>query len=357
MNLSFTRWESWAISAGILILVIIGSVIVHRVVFAILVRVAARPDRVLDASLLRHGRKPSRWIFPLLGLLIAVPLVPLPSQWKTVIEHAVGLGLIAAFAWGCILLTSVTADIFAARYPVDVEDNLAARRIQTQVQVLRRVVTVVVVTVALAIMLLTIPQVRAVGASLLASAGLAGLVLGVAMRPTLSNLVAGVQIAITQPIRLEDAVIVENEWGWVEEINMTYVVVRLWDWRRIVLPISYFVEHSFQNWTRTTSNLLGSVYLYVDYSVPVDALRSELTRLVKSTDKWDGNVCVLQVSDAREHTVELRALADARDAGTAWDLRCYLREHLIKFVQEKYPESLPRTRAALSPLPLQPAEA
>jgi small-conductance mechanosensitive channel len=228
-----------------------------------------------------------------------------------------------------------------------VTDNLAARRIATQVQVMRRVVGVIVAILALSLMLLTFPGAQAIGTSMLASAGLAGLVVGMAMRPTLSNLVAGIQIALTQPMRLEDAVIVENEWGWIEEITSTYVVVRLWDWRRMVLPLTYFIEHPFQNWTRQTATLIGSVYLYLDYTAPLDALRRELERLVHSTDKWYGGVCVLQVSDARERVIEVRALADAKDAGTAWDLRCLIREGLISYLQKNYPAALPKTRAEL----------
>jgi hypothetical protein len=210
---------------------------------------------------------------------------------------------------------------------------------------MRRVVGVIVAILALSLMLLTFPGAQAIGTSMLASAGLAGLVVGMAMRPTLSNLVAGIQIALTQPMRLEDAVIVENEWGWIEEITSTYVVVRLWDWRRMVLPLTYFIEHPFQNWTRQTATLIGSVYLYLDYTAPLDALRRELDRIVHSTDKWYGGVCVLQVSDARERVIEVRALADAKDAGTAWDLRCIIREGLISFLQKNYPSALPKTRA------------
>jgi small-conductance mechanosensitive channel len=160
-------------------------------------------------------------------------------------------------------------------------------------------------------------------------------------------LLAGIQIALTQPIRLQDAVIVEGEWGWIEEITTTYVVVKIWDLRRLILPLTYFVERPFQNWTRTTANLLGSVFLYVDYSVPVDEVRAELRRILESTDRWLGEVCVLQVTDAREQTVELRALADAKDSGVAWDLRCLIRERLIAFIKERYPHALPRTRVAL----------
>ncbi|MGH9378187.1 MAG: mechanosensitive ion channel family protein [Terriglobia bacterium] len=343
-----TNWHIWLVGAGIILGSIAVALVAHYFIFSILGRLARRPGRIIDASFVRHGRRPAKWILPLLALLIAVPLAPLSASARNTLEHAIGVGFIAAVAWIVIVMTEVFADFLAARYRVDVQDNLEARRIQTQVNVLRRIFGVVVVIVAVSIALLSIPQVRSLGASLLASAGLAGLVLGMAMKSTLGNLVAGIQIALTQPIRMEDAVIVEGEWGWVEEITSTYVVVRLWDWRRMVLPLTYFIEQPFQNWTRITADLIGSVYLYVDYAVPVDDVRKELDRLVRTTDKWSGKVCVLQVSDAKEHTIELRALADAKDAGTAWDLRCYLRENLIKFLQEKYPQSLPKTRAELS---------
>lgn len=194
-------------------------------------------------------------------------------------------------------------------------------------------------------MLMTFPAIRQIGAGLLASAGLAGLIVGMAMKNTLSSLIAGIQIAFTQPIRLEDAVVVEGEWGWIEQIEMTYVVVRIWDLRRLILPLSYFIEHPFQNWTRQSADLLGAVTLNVDYTVPVEEVRKELRRIVESTDKWKGEVCALQVTDADKQTIQLRALVDARDSGTAWDLRCYVREKLIQFLQDKYPHALPRLRA------------
>lgn len=348
------HWENWLIAAGILVIAIVVAQIVHYVIFSILKRMARNPKRVVEASMYQHGKAPARWILYFLGILVALPAMPIPYAVKRPAEHVFGLAMIAAIAWIFILATEVLADIIAARYRVDVSDNLAARRIRTQTVVLRRIIQLVVVVLAIGVMLLTIPNVRAIGTSLLASAGVAGLVIGMAMRPTLSNVVAGIQIALTQPIRIEDAVIVEGDWGWIEEINITYVVVRTWDWRRLVLPISYFVEHPFQNWTRQTAQLIGSVYLYVDFTVPIDELRKELDRLVKSTDKWRGSVVVLQVSDVKERTIELRALADAKDAGTTWDLRCYIREGLIKFLQKNYPQSLPKTRAEVQGLPERP---
>lgn len=343
----FSHWQNWLFSAVLIVGAIIVARIIHFVIFFVLQRIARNPKRVMEASLWRHGRRPAIWILSFLAILLVLPAAHIPESIKRPAEHVIGLALIASVAWVFILVTEVASDVIYSRYRMDVADNLSARRVRTQVAIIRRVVIFVVILLTAGIMLLTIPAVRAIGTSVLASAGLAGLVIGMAMKPTLANLAAGIEIALTQPIRIEDAVIVENEWGWIEEITLTYVVVRIWDWRRMVLPISYFIEHPFQNWTKKTAQLLGSVYLYVDYTVPVDELRKELERIVKSTDKWMGTVCVLQVSDTKEYTIELRALADAKDAGTAWDLRCYIRENLIKFLQDKYPRSLPTTRAEL----------
>lgn len=346
MGQTLRLWESTLIATGILIGVIILALIVHSIVFRILERFSRQAGRhVLDQSLVRHGRRPARYILPLLALLLAVPLVSLPDALKQPMEHTIGLALLASVAWVMIVAVNVIADLIMARYRVDVKDNLAARTIETQVHILSRVVNVVILTVTGAVMLLTIPSIRAVGTSVLASAGLAGLVLGMAAKPTLSNLVAGIQIALTQPVRLDDVVVINNEFGWIEEVTTTYVVLRIWDLRRLVIPLSYLIENPFENWTRKTANMLGYVYVYTDYSLPVDQLRAELTRLLKSSDKWLGQVNALQVTNASEHTMELRALMDAADSSLAWDLRCDVREGLIKFIRERYPQSLPRTRA------------
>jgi hypothetical protein len=266
------------------------------------------------------------------------------------LEHITGLALILATAWLAILLVDVSSDIMAARYRMDVEDNLLARRIQTQFQMMRRVLMILVVVITVAVMLMTFPAIRQIGMSILASAGLASLVVGLAMKDTLSNLIAGLQIAFTQPFRLEDAVIVENEFGWIEEIGTMYVIVRLWDLRRLVLPLAYFLEHPFQNWTRSTAELLGSVFLFADYRVPVAELREELRRICESTPLWSGKVCALQVTDCNASTVQVRALMGARNSGEAFDLRCLVREKLIDFLQRSYPESLPRVRGELQPI-------
>ncbi len=263
----------------------------------------------------------------------------------TVLEHIAGIGFIAACAWLAILFIAVISDMITGRYRIDVADNLVARRIRTQFQMLHRLATMLVVVVAVSIALMTFPSIKHIGMSILASAGLASLIVGMAMKGTLSNLIAGVQIAFAQPFRVEDAVVIEGEWGWIEEIGMMYVVVRIWDLRRLVIPLSYFLENSFQNWTRTSADLLGHCFIYTDYTVPVDALRDELRRICESTPLWNGKVCVLQVTDAVQTMLQLRALMDARNSSEAWDLRCYVREKLVDFLQKNYPGSLPRYRA------------
>lgn len=351
MQLLLQNWHTWMWSVGILGGAIVVALLAHSILFFVLKRMSLRKGDVFINSLLLHGEGPSRWILPLVALMAALPAARLPENVLTPIERAAGLGIIAATAWFVILISQIVSDLILARYRIDLADNLAARRIRTQIEVLHRIVVVIVVVVALSIMLMTFPAIKNIGMSLLASAGLAGLVVGMAMKSTLSSLIAGIQIAFTQPIRIEDVVVVEGEWGWIEEIGTTYVVVRIWDLRRLVLPLSYFIEHPFQNWTRTSSDLLATVFLYLDYTVPVEPVRAELRRIVESTNLWKGDVCVLQVTDATDKAIQLRALVDARDSSSGWDLRCLVREKLIQFLQEKYPDSLPKVRAEFNSLP------
>ncbi|HWR15065.1 MAG TPA: mechanosensitive ion channel domain-containing protein [Terriglobales bacterium] len=328
-------------------LAVLGALIVHRVAYGIAHRFSRRTSSIFDDSLLRHSEKPARAIFPLLTLLSVSPGLGLSDVGAAHFRHAVGLGLIASTGWLLVSLLRVFEDVLGVRYRIDVEDNLRARRVQTQVSVLQRIVTVVIVIITLSVMLMTFPSVRQVGQSLFASAGIAALVAGLAARSTFSSLIAGLQIALTEPIRLDDVVIVEGEWGRVEKITTTYVVVRIWDERRMVVPLSKFIEEPFQNWTMTGANLLGTVFLYVDYSVPVDAVREELHRILEGSPLWDRRAWALQVTDATERTLQLRALMSAANSGTAFDLRCLVREKLIAFLQANYPESLPRTRAEI----------
>jgi small-conductance mechanosensitive channel len=235
-----------------------------------------------------------------------------------------------------------------AKYDISTKDNLKARKIHTQLTVLERLMITTVVIISTGIILMSIPQIHKIGVSLLASAGIAGIIIGFAAQKSIALILAGFQIAITQPIRLEDVVIVEGEWGWIEEITLTYVVVRIWDKRRLIVPITYFIEKPFENWTRTTSEILGTVFIHVDYGFPVDEMRKKLTEILEGTLLWDRKVNVLQVTAANDRTLELRALVSAADSPTAWDLRVLVREQLIKFVQDEYPQFLPKARIDLA---------
>ncbi len=335
-------WAMVALAAAVIV-----SLLVHKILFAVLARLTKKTTNRVDDSLVRHSQKPARLLFPLIGVILVLPVLRLSPELHAAVNHIIGLLIIATIAWLSIAITKVFSDMIAAKYDVSVKDNLAARRVQTQVHVLRRILVVVIVVISASAMLMTFPEIRSIGAGLFASAGIAGLVIGMAARPTLSNLIAGIQMALTEPIRLDDVVIVEGEWGWIEEIGTTYVVVRIWDLRRLVVPLSYFIEKPFQNWTRRSADLLGTVYIYTDYTIPVDEVRAELHSALQASSRWDGKVWGLQVTNATEHTLELRALMSARDSSTAWDLRCEIREKLIKVLQEKYPGALPKVRAEL----------
>src|SRR5580693_955393 len=332
------------ISAAILAGAIALAFVAHFALFFVAERIFQRKGKSTESLFAKRAKKSTLVIFPLLAIVLAIPLAPLPADLKSIVQHALGLGVIASVGWAIVILTELAGNIVFARYSMDSPDNLSARRVRTQTQVLQRIASLTVSIVTVAVMLMTFPEVRHVGVSLLASAGLAGLIVGMAARSTLSNLIAGIQVALTQPIRIEDAVVLEGEWGWIEEINTTYVVVRLWDLRRLVVPLSYFIEKPFQNWTRTTANLLGTVMIYLDYSVPVQELREELHRILETTDLWDKKTWALQVTDATERTIQIRALMSARSGPVAFDLRCLVRERLVQFLRDKYPLSLPRQR-------------
>jgi len=234
------------------------------------------------------------------------------------------------------------------RYDINISNNLRARKIRTQIIYVKKVAIVVLVTLCLSLILLSFPGVRKFGTTILAGAGVAGIIIGFALQKSLVNLFAGIQIAFTQPIKIDDAVVVEKEWGWIEEINLTYVVVRLWDLRRLVLPITYFTENPFQNWTRNNAQILGSVFLYVDYSMPLEPLRKHFEKVLSETRLWDQQTQVLQVTDTTEKTMTIRLLMTAQNSPTAFDLRCYVREKMIEFIQQNYPQSLPQVRATLT---------
>ena len=344
MELIHSQWFRSSLFVAVAIFL---AFFIHFIVRGSLRRIAKRTGSIFHDSLVRHGQGPARIIFPLIALMVVVPYLNLPPRSISPVRHVITLGLIASVAWLLIAMLDVFEDVATAALNVSVQDNLRARKVQTQVHVLHRIVAAVIVIVALSIMLVTFPSIREIGTSLLASAGLAGLVVGLAARPTLANLLAGLQIALTEPIRLDDVVIVEGEWGKVEEITTTYVVVRIWDLRRLIVPLSQFIEKPFQNWTRQTADLLGTVFVYTDYSVSVDSVRQKLLEILQLSGMWDGKVWGLQVTNATDHTMELRALMSAPDSSRAWDLRCHVREKLIEYLQNRYPQSLPQTRVHL----------
>jgi small-conductance mechanosensitive channel len=323
--------------------------LLHSIVFISAGRLAAKTGGLRTGLLIRHIRRPMKLIFPLFVVLFVVPASSLPDPADALVQHALSLCGIAAVAWLLFGLTSFFEDFLFSRYTIAVADNLAARKVQTQIGVMKRVVGVIIWVIAASAMLMTFEKVRQVGTSILASAGVAGIIIGFAAQRSIATMFAGLQIAITQPIRIDDVVIVENEWGRIEDITLTYVVVRIWDQRRLVLPITYFTEQPFQNWTRVSADILGTVFLYVDYTVPVQVIREKLQEILDASPLWDRRVGGVQVTGATAQTVEVRALMSAADASRAWDLRCDVREKLIDFIQRHYPDALPRTRAELRP--------
>jgi small-conductance mechanosensitive channel len=328
-----------------------GSLIVGLLVRWLLFRVVSyyetRSDHYLLDSFVKYMRAPLGFFLPVLLFYLFLPLLPEADQQTTLDTLGKTAQVVAIISLGWVLSRGmdVLQDVVQANYSLDTENNLSARKVRTQTQYLKRVGNIIILVLVIAAILMSFERVRSVGSGLLASAGVAGILIGFAAQKSIANLLAGFQIAFTQPIRIDDVVIVENEWGKIEEITLTYVVVRIWDKRRLVLPITYFIEKPFQNWTRVSSDLLGAIYLYVDYTAPLAEMRAEYERLVKSNDLWDGEAFVMQVTDATERTMQVRMLATARNAPQAFDLRCMLREGMIDFLQKNYPAALPRTRS------------
>lgn len=292
-----------------------------------------------------------RYILPVFLLLISVfskyfvgKLDIFNASFHDFFDTLGSVFLIVSMAWIFIATIRTFKRLFLEQFDVSEPDNLRSRKYQTQFNILERILVFITVIVGMGLILMLFEDVRRIGISLFASAGIAGIIIGLAAQRIIGTVIAGIQIAITQPIRIDDVVIIENEWGRIEEITLTYVVVSIWDKRRLIVPTTYFFEKPFQNWTRSTSEILGTVFIYTDYNVPFEELRNEFTRLLESTALWDKKVNTLQVTDAKERSLEIRALMSAKDSGTAWELRVFIREKLIEFLQKNYPESLPKTR-------------
>ena len=321
--------------------------ILHRIVFRFVSHLVAGRD-LFWRSLVSRSRRPMRLAIMIVAVSVAGTIAPLRGQQADTLGHILLLCFIALIAWTARTALHIWTTVYLRRFKLDAEDNLLARKHATQTRILSWVANVLIVTIAVAAALMTFEGVRQYGVSLLASAGAAGLVAGFALQPLLKNLFAGIQLAVTQPIRLDDAVLVEGEWGNVEEITSTYVVVRIWDLRRLILPLSYFMEHPFQNWTRENASLIGNVIVYLDYTVPIDVLRSKVQEIAASSPLWDGRVVNVQVTDFKRDVMEVRILVSAASSGKAFDLRCEVRERLACFLQAEYPHALPRTRLDLA---------
>lgn len=338
-GLHLSPWSATALAA---LLAVAVAAMAHRIA-AVVLRRATAPVPVVRAVVIA--------CIPVMRVLLQ--LIALQLVWQAAsddlryigsVRHLNGLLVIGGTCWLLIAAIGGLANGVIAQHPADVEDNLTARRIATQARVLSRTAMTGVVMAGVALMLMTFPGARQVGASLLASAGVVGIVAGIAARPVFSNMIAGLQIALAQPLRIDDVLIIEGEWGRVEEITGTYVVLRIWDERRLIIPLQWFIEHPFQNWTRTSSEILGTVFLFADYRLPLDPLRAELQRVLEAAPEWDRRVGILQLTDVTERTLQIRVLVSARSSGLAFDLRCRVREALVTFIQREHPDCLPQVR-------------
>lgn len=349
------QWvPDWAISLVILGLAPFLAHMLHRFLFRLVTNWVAGMD-LLWRALVARTEGPTRLAFLIAGLSLAASIAPLPPGWAPIIRNILSVGFVALLGWMALTAFHVWMVVHLRRFKLDAADNLLARKHVTQTRMLQRVVNVLIVVITASIALMTFDSVRQYGVSLLASAGAAGLIVGLALQPVLKNLIAGIQLAITQPIRIDDALIVENEWGNVEEITSTYVVVRLWDWRRLILPLSYFIEKPFQNWTRDNADLIGTVMLYLDHTAPVAAIRAKTQEILEASPLWDKRVLAVQVTDFKQTTMEVRILASAGSAPRAFDLRCEIREKIIAFLQQEHPYALPRFRTEIPGLAAGPA--
>ena len=329
-------------------LVVLGSIVLASALHAVLwraLRRAASHGTPEMARIVDLVRRPTRLFAIALPLVVLVELSELPPAWREGLARLVVAILIVIVGWTAILAIGHVAERSMRRAPL--EEDLAARKHVTQMRVLRRTAQIVLALLTAAAVLSTFEEVRRFGISLFASAGAAGLVLGFAARPVLANLMAGVQIALTQPIRIQDVVVVEGEWGVIEEIAATYVVVKIWDLRRLVVPLSHFIETPFQNWTRDSAQVIGTVFWYLDHTAPVGAIRARFEEVVRASPRWDGQVMALQMVETDQNVIHLRGLMSARNASIAWDLRCEVREAMVIWLQAEHPGALPRLRGEI----------
>lgn len=346
-------WQDWLWSLGVIVVAAIIGRLVGSLGFRLLRTWSKRTDTIIDDAVARHLGRPLKWVLPVFFVTVFMPTVSLPENVQEGLRHFVLVLTIFGVGWGLIAALRALEDVVKHRYDISKPDNLEARSVRTQVRAFRNIAAFVIGVLTVGFALMTFEAVRQLGTGLLASAGLAGIILGFAAQRSIATVVAGIQIAMAQPIRVDDVVIVEGEWGKIEEITLTYVVVKIWDLRRLIVPITYFLERPFQNWTRGSPALLGTVELQLDYSVPVDAIRKELDRILEASEHWDGQSKGVQVIAAGERSMTVRPLISAADAGKQWNLRCEVREKLIDFINREYPGALPRVRLESTDAPQQ----
>ena len=333
-----------AITAATLIFAVLVALAIGGFAINLLRRLAARTPGKADELVVERIAGPLRWILIAIALSFAQRGIEL-RPWAAILwQQVAGFVVPGLIGWLVIAIIKALADVTIVRNDITIADNLRARRRQTRVGILTRIAVFAVVFLTVCMMLLSIPSIRNVGVTLMASAGLAGLAVGAAAQPALKNLIAGIQMAFTEPIRLDDVIIMDGEWGRIEEIRLTYIVVRIWDDRRLIVPVAKFLEERFQNWTRSTSQLMGSVFLHLDWSADIPRIREKAGEVIAANPRWDRRFWNLQVTDALEETIQVRVLMTANDASLAFDLRCDIREALIAFIAAEMPEALPRRR-------------
>jgi small-conductance mechanosensitive channel len=336
--------NAWVATALVALAAALGGMVIQRVLRVLLRRLTRHS--VMGQSLLGATERAGAAVLPLLALMAVWQAAPNYLPFIGIVRHLTGLLLIAAMTWWAMSFINGLAEGLIRRHPSSIEDNLQARRIQTQAKVLSRSAMVVVGIAGAAMGLMTFPGARQVGASLLASAGVLGIVGGLAARPVFSNLIAGMQLALAQPIRLDDVLVVKGEWGRVEEITGTYVVLKIWDERRLIVPLQWFIENPFENWTRTGSQILGTVFLYLDYTAPMEVIRAEAKKITDAAPEWDRRVFAVQVTDASERAMQVRVLVSSNNAGANFDLRCKIREGVLAVLARDHPQCLPQVRSA-----------
>jgi small-conductance mechanosensitive channel len=341
--------QTWFFAIFLFCGVVVLSNVVHYIVFRVLQRREKESKDSRWSYVQQYLSHPARAIFFITCLLIVLPAVPhVPGEIETLIRQGLVMALVAALGWFAVGFIYVFQAATLRRYDLGAENNVRARRVHTQFQLFRRMLISFVVIIDIGALLWTFndPRIWHYGSGLLASAGVASIILATAAKSTVANFLAGLQIAITEPIRIDDVVVVQGEWGRVEEINSAYVVIKIWDLRRLIVPLNYFIENSFQNWTREAADIMGAAFLYVDYSIPVEELRRQLNTIVHASNLWDQKVCGLQVTNLSEHSMEIRCLVSSRNASENFDLRCLVREQMSAWIQQHYPAAFPTTRIA-----------